>query len=118
MSAASIAKLGSGVQGLAIGAAVLAVVGVVAYVLLRGAKGTGQDAGEAVGGLVGGAVRGTVRGLTSGLGLPVPDQAKCDAAIASGAVFDRINYCPIDRFFESAPDESEAAASDYDYPAF
>lgn len=97
----------NGIKNFAIGAAVLGALSVVAYVVFRGPKKSGQDAGEAVGGFAGGAARGVVRGVTSGLGLPVPDKSKCDAAIAAGDFFGRLNYCPIDRLFASVESSPE-----------
>lgn len=72
---------------------------VLAYVLLRGARGAASDV---AGGVVN-AAGGVVEGLGLGLGLPVTDAGRCAQAKREGSLLGQSLYCDAGPFMWSLP---------------
>jgi len=78
------------------GVALVALVGLGAYVWRKGAVGAGAAAGKAVGDLAGGAVV----GLGKTVGIPETNQDACAKAMAEGRVTDASFACPAGTFIK------------------
>ncbi len=78
------------------GVALVALVGLGAYVWRKGAVGAGAAAGKAVGDLAGGAVV----GLGKTVGIPETNQDACAKAMAEGRVADASFACPAGTFIK------------------
>lgn len=87
----------------------LAVGGIVlAYVLLRGAKGAAADITSGAVNAVGG----VVEGLGLGLGIPTTDASKCAQAKRDGSLLGQSLYCEAGPFLWSLPGNAVLEAGD------
>jgi len=77
------------------GAALLAAV---AYVSIKGAKGTGQAIGGGAVDLVNGVIEGSVTGVGEAVGIPATDMTECQRAMAEGRTWDASFACPAAEF--------------------
>lgn len=77
------------------GAALLAAV---AFVSIKGARGTGQAIGSGVVDLADGVIEGTVVGVGEGFGIPATSTTECERAKAAGDTWGASFACPAGDF--------------------
>ena len=73
------------------GAAVLAAL---AFIAIKGAKGTGQAIGSGAVDLVDGVIDGGVTGIGQAVGIPATNMTECERAKAEGRTWDASFACP------------------------
>lgn len=80
------------------------LVGLVALVVAsRGARETGAAIGGAVVDLADGALSGVVLGVGDAIGIPRTEPTKCEAAKASGSLWEVSFACPAADYFRQIP---------------
>lgn len=75
-----------------------ALAAVLAFMAMRGARGTGESLGSAAVDLVDGAVGGVVVGIGERVGIPATDMTECERAKAEGRTWDASFACPAKDF--------------------
>lgn len=75
-----------------------AVLAALAYVAMKGAKGTGEAVGRVVPDLAAGVLKGTVEGTGELFGIPKTDPTACELAKAKGRTWDASFACPAGEF--------------------
>lgn len=77
------------------------VVLAAVWVWRRGLGGAAEDAAKAGVKVVGGLAAGAVKGTASVVGIPDTDMQKCQAAIASGQLWEASYLCPAGEFLKA-----------------
>lgn len=75
-----------------------ALAAVLAFVAMRGARGTGASIGSAAVDLVDGTVGGVVVGIGERVGIPATNLTECERAKAEGRTWDASFACPAKDF--------------------
>jgi hypothetical protein len=95
----SLFKFGTGAEKLVIGGVILvAVAGLVYWIVKRGIGGVTADVTSGVVKAVGGIATGAVKGVAETVGIPDTNQDQCSKDLAAGRMWDASFSCPASRF--------------------